>query len=123
VKSTEGELEIVINFQDDVSSRQDVMSKCNYIFTPNAMLQFGAIACACFNLGFSKFVYMLGCPSFSTLYAWKNFITWSPLQCWSLDGDVEVEIYVSPLSCSSMLWNLSTTHQATFFDIFQTCIL
>jgi hypothetical protein len=38
VRSTEGELEIVINFQDDVSFGQDVMLKCNYIFTTNAML-------------------------------------------------------------------------------------
>jgi hypothetical protein len=40
-----------------------------------------------------------------------------------LDGDVKVEVDVSSLSCSSMLWNLSTTHQATFFDMFQACIL
>ncbi len=66
VRSIERELEIVINFQDDVSCGQDVMLKCIYIFTTNAMLQFGVVACACFNFGFSKFVYMLGCPSFST---------------------------------------------------------
>jgi regulation of enolase protein 1 (concanavalin A-like superfamily) len=66
VRSIERELEIVINFQDDVSCGQDVMLKCIYIFTTNAMLQFGVVACACFNFSFSKFVYMLGCPSFST---------------------------------------------------------
>ncbi len=123
VRSTEGGLEIVINFQDDVSCGQDVMLKCNCIFTTNAMLQFGVVACACFNFGISKFVYMLGCPSFSTLSTSESFITWNPLECWSLDGDVKVEVDVSSLSCSSMLWNLSTTHQATFFDMFQACIL
>jgi hypothetical protein len=75
VRSIEGELEIVTYFQDDVSCGQDVKSKCSYIFTPNAMLKFGVVACAYFNLGFSKFVYMLGCPSFPTFSTSEKFIT------------------------------------------------
>jgi hypothetical protein len=64
VKSIKGELKVVTKFQDDESCGQDVLSKCNYTFTPNAMLQFGVVACNYLNLGFSKFVCMLGCPSF-----------------------------------------------------------
>ncbi len=67
VKSMEGELEVVNNFEDGVSRGQDVMSECSYIFTPNAMLQSSVIVYNHFNLDFSKSICMLRCPSFSMI--------------------------------------------------------
>lgn len=97
------------------------VKKCSCNSTLNAMLQFGFVPCNYFNLGFSKSVCMLGnCRSFSTL---STSITWSPSKCWSLDGDVKFGIDVNPLSCSFLLWNLSTAHLATFLNLFRTCIL
>ncbi len=95
--------------------------KCSCTCTLDALLQFGVVACNCFNLGFSKSICMLGnCPSFLTF---STFVTWSALKCWSLDGDIEVGIDVNPLCCPLMLWNLSTTHPTTFFNRFWPCIL
>ncbi len=38
MRSIEGELEVVINFQDDVSCGQDAMLECNCTFIADAML-------------------------------------------------------------------------------------
>jgi hypothetical protein len=46
--------------------------KCNYSFAPYAMLQFGVVGCNYFNPGFSKFVCMLGCPSFLSDFCFYN---------------------------------------------------
>jgi hypothetical protein len=43
MRSIDGELEIVINFENDVSCGQDVMSKCSYISTLDDMLQSSVI--------------------------------------------------------------------------------
>ncbi len=48
------------------------------------------------------------------------FYKWSPSKCWFLDGDIEVWIDVYPLTCSTMLWDLSTTHPTTFLNLFRT---
>jgi len=94
VRSIEGELKVVNNFEDDVSCGQDVMSECNYIFTLNAMLQSSVIVYNFFNLDFSKSICMLRCPSFFNTFCFNNL---KPSKCWSLDGDVETGVDVDPL--------------------------
>ncbi len=119
MRSTKVKLEVVTNFQDDASCGQDVLLECSCIFPTNAMLQFVVVVWSCFNPKVSKSICMLGCPTFSMFFA---SITWSPLECWSFDGDVKVAVDVY-----TILFNYDVAfvdHPPNHFpQYFQACIL